>query len=118
MKIHPNSTLQDTLTAGRGLCDLDAVKVLVNEGRERVFNLIEMGMAFDKQNGEFVLGLEGGHSKRRILHAGGDATGKELTCFMLQKVKEQPTVKPFEYHAVVKLLKNDNCDCWSAGFRF
>ncbi len=103
----PEQHIQDTLTAGRGLCDLDAVKVLVNEGRERVFNLIEMGMAFDRQNGEFVLGLEGGHSKRRILHAGGDATGKELTCFFLQKVKEQPSVKPFEYHAVVKLLKNN-----------
>jgi L-aspartate oxidase len=81
---------------------------LVTEGKERVQELIEMGMDFDKKNGKYVLGLEGGHSKRRILHAGGDATGKELTCFILKKVKEQQSVHPFEYMAVVKLLKNNN----------
>jgi L-aspartate oxidase len=58
---------------------------------------------------EFVLGLEGGHSKRRILHAGGDATGKVITSFMLQKVKEQPSVKSFENVAAIKLLKQKNC---------
>ena len=100
--------LKDTLTAGRGLCDRDAVEILVNEGRDRVKELIEMGMPFDKNNGEFVLGLEGGHSKRRILHAGGDATGKKLTGFILKKVKEQKMVKPFEYMAAVKLLKEND----------
>lgn len=104
----PELHLQDTLTAGRGLCDIDAVKILVNEGRERVLELIEMGMPFDKKNGKYVLGLEGGHNKRRILHAGGDATGKELTCFMLQKVKNQPNVHVYEYMAAVKLLKKNN----------
>ena len=63
----PEDHIQDTLTAGRGLCDRDSVEVLVNEGRDRVLELIEMGMHFDKEDGEFVLGLEGGHSKRRIL---------------------------------------------------
>ncbi len=103
----PARHFEDTLVAGRGLCDTDAVEVLVNEGRQRVLDLIDMGMPFDKQNGKFVLGLEGGHSKRRILHAGGDATGKELTCFFLQKVKERPSIEAFEFHAVVKLLKNN-----------
>ena len=104
----PELHLHDTITAGRGLCDVDAVKVLVKEGRERVLELIDMGMSFDKIEGKYVLGLEGGHNKRRILHAGGDATGKELTCFMLQKAKEQPTVQAFEYMAAVKLLQKNN----------
>ena len=104
----PELHLQDTLTAGRGLCDIDAVKILVNEGRERVLELIELGMPFDKKDGKYVLGLEGGHNKRRILHAGGDATGKELTCFMLKKAKEQPSVHAFEYMAAVKLLQKDD----------
>ncbi|MGC9355606.1 MAG: L-aspartate oxidase, partial [Mariniphaga sp.] len=104
----PELHLKDTLTAGRGLCDKDAVEILVNEGRDRVKELIEMGMSFDNNNGVFVPGLEGGHSKRRILHAGGDATGKELTCFFLNKVKEQKSVKPFEYMTAVKLLQEDN----------
>ena len=104
----PELHLNDTSVAGRGLCDIDAVRILVNEGRERVLELIEMGMSFDKIDDEYVLGLEGGHNKRRILHAGGDATGKELTCFMLQKVKEQPLVNAFEYVAAIKLLQRNN----------
>ena len=104
----PEKHLHDTLVAGRGLCDVDAVRVLVNEGRERVLELIEMGMPFDKRNGKFILGLEGGHTKRRILHAGGDATGKAITGFKLQKVIEQESVTTFEFVAVVKLLIKNN----------
>jgi L-aspartate oxidase len=99
--------IQDTLTAGRGLCDLDSVQVLVSEGRDRVLELIGMGMEFDREQNDFVLGLEGGHSKRRILHAGGDATGKALTCFMLKKVNEQAHIKAFEYTTVVELLLSE-----------
>ncbi len=104
----PEKHLQDTLVAGRGLCDVDAVKVLVTEGKERVLELIDMGMPFDKRNDKFILGLEGGHTKRRILHAGGDATGKAITGFKLKKVKEQKSVTAFEYVAVVKLLIQNN----------
>lgn len=104
----PRFHMEDTLTAGRGLCDRDAVEILVNEGRDRVKELIEMGMQFDKKDGQFVLGLEGGHNKRRILHAGGDATGKELTCFILDKVKKQKAVVPFEFMTAVKLLKSND----------
>jgi len=104
----PEQHLKDTLSAGRGLCDKDAVEILVNEGRDRVREIIDWGMEFDKINGEYLLGLEGGHSKRRILHAGGDATGKELTCFILKKVKKQASISSYEYISVVKLLKNNN----------
>lgn len=103
----PELHIQDTLVAGRGLCEKDAVDVLVREGQERVKDLINMGMPFDQRNGQLVLGLEGGHSKRRILHAGGDATGRELTCFMLKKVLEQKNIRAFEYTAVTRLLIQD-----------
>ncbi|MGQ8335958.1 L-aspartate oxidase [Sunxiuqinia sp. A32] len=103
----PELHYHDTVVAGRGLCEKEAVEILVNEGRDRIMELIEMGMKFDQVDGKYVLGLEGGHSKRRILHAGGDATGKELTCFMLQKATEQPTVSSFEYTAVTKLIVQD-----------
>lgn len=101
--------LNDTLEAGRGLCDVDAVEILVSEGRDRVLELIEMGMEFDMKDGQLVLGLEGGHSHRRILHAGGDATGKVLTSFMLKKAIEQPTVKSFENVTAIKLIRQKNC---------
>ena len=114
----PEQHLDDTMLAGRGLCDRDAVEVVVTEGKQRVLDLIEMGMDFDKQDGEYILGLEGGHSKRRILHAGGDATGKELTCFFLNKVQEQKAIKPFEYHAALRLLKNNGCITGVQAFDF
>ncbi len=101
---HPDLHLQDTLVAGRGLCDRKPVEVLVNEGREMVSELIGMGMPFDREKGELVFGLEGGHSRRRILHAGGGATGRELTLFMLKKAMDQNSVKAFEYHAAVRLV--------------
>ncbi len=104
------SHIQDTLEAGRGLCDLDAVKILVSEGQQCVQEIIRLGMEFDQENGQYILGLEGGHSHRRILHAGGDATGKGLTIFMLKKVQEQSNIIPFEYTTVVELLV-DNGIC-------
>lgn len=102
--------IHDTLVAGRGLCDHDSVSVLVREGQACVKSIISMGMEFDRDGNDFVLGLEGGHSKRRILHAGGDATGKALTCFMLKKVQEQKNIHAFEYTAAVNLIiKNQEC---------
>lgn len=115
----PELHLQDTLTAGRGLCDCDAVQVLVTEGRDRVRELIEMGMHFDRdQLGHILLGLEGGHSRRRILHAGGDATGKELTRFLLKKVTEKNNIFPFEFMAVVRLIVQEGCIAGVQGLDF
>lgn len=105
----PASHITDTLTAGRGLCDHDAVEVMVTEGIDRVKELIDMGMPFDREGDQILLGLEGGHSHRRILHAGGDATGKKLTQFMLGKVKEKNNISSFEYTTVVKLLNTGGC---------
>jgi len=106
----PEDHINDTLTAGRGLCDRDSVEILVNEGRDRVLELIQMGMHFDKEEGEFVLGLEGGHSKRRILHSSGASTGRDLTKFMLEKVKELPNITAYEHTKAVEMyVENDRC---------
>jgi len=69
--------LEDTLEAGAGLCDREAVEVLVRDGVERVKELIQMGADFDRTQSGFELNIEGAHRKRRILHA-GDYTGKEI----------------------------------------
>jgi L-aspartate oxidase len=78
----PELHLSDTIAAGAGLCDPDAVRVLVSEGPERVRELISMGAVFDQTgDGEaaaLALAREGGHSAARVLHAGGDATGAEI----------------------------------------
>lgn len=101
----PRYHFEDTLTAGRNLCDHDAVTLLVNEGLERVYELINRGMEFDKDlDGRYKLGLEGGHSKRRILHADGDATGKIVTTFMLKEVLAKPQITPFEYCAATSII--------------
>ncbi|MCK4258574.1 MAG: L-aspartate oxidase [Halanaerobiales bacterium] len=69
----------DTIIAGAGLCNRSAVEVLVEEGPDRVRELIEMGTNFDRyQNEQIALAREGAHSRHRILHAGGDATGEEV----------------------------------------
>jgi L-aspartate oxidase len=68
----------DTLTAGAGLCDVDAVRILVSEGPDRVRELMDLGAVFDRIGGELALAREGGHSLARVVHAGGDATGAEI----------------------------------------
>ena len=65
----PEIHKSDTLIAGRGLCEEHSVDILVNEGPDRIEEIIAEGMAFDSKNGVLALGLEGGHHKRRILHA-------------------------------------------------
>lgn len=101
----PEYHFNDTLTAGRGLCDLDSVSILVNEGLIQVREMIAMGMPFDREpGGELLLGLEGGHSHRRILHADGDATGRIMTGFMLQKILQNPHIKTFEYTTAVRIF--------------
>lgn len=106
----PEYHMDDTLEAGRGLCNNEAVKVLVTEGVDRVKNLIDMGMKFDKENGGLALGLEGGHSKRRVLHAGGDITGSEVVNFLTDVVLKNDKINVYEHTQVSKLIvKNDKC---------
>src|SRR5688500_6526244 len=91
----PDSTdlhLADTLAAGAGLCDLDAVRVLVDEGPGRVHELIALGAAFDVDaQGRFELAREGGHSHARVVHAGGAATGAEIERALVEAVQRTAT---------------------------
>ncbi|MFA8436383.1 MAG: L-aspartate oxidase [Marinifilaceae bacterium] len=103
----PQYHLDDTILAGRGLCDHTPVNILVNEGPVRIQELIDLGMQFDTENGELALGLEGGHHKRRVLHAGGDSTGKEVSTFLIRKVKEHPNISIYENHMIFDLLVED-----------
>lgn len=105
----PSLHFEDTITAGRGLCDYPAVNILVNEGPQRIQELISAGMHFDMEDGSLALGLEGGHHKKRILHAGGDATGRMVTSFMISKVINNPNIDIFENHSVIGLLQEEGC---------
>ena len=66
---------EDTIAAGAGLCNERAVEVLTREAPGRIRDLLALNVPFDRQDGELSLGLEGAHRARRVLHAGGDATG-------------------------------------------
>jgi len=106
----PHLHMKDTFEAGRGLCDFSPVNILVNEGPERIKDLIEMGMQFDTLEGELSRGLEGGHLRRRVLHAGGDSTGKELIKFLTQKTLDNKNIEVLENQMVYKLLcQNKQC---------
>ncbi|HOV80298.1 MAG TPA: FAD-dependent oxidoreductase, partial [Bacillota bacterium] len=99
---------EDTLVAGAGLCDAEAVAALVSEGPDRVKELIRLGAIFDCDNRGLCLTREGAHSRRRILHASGDATGAEIQRVLTQRVKEDERIKVMENHYVVDLLVREN----------
>jgi L-aspartate oxidase len=102
----PDQHEKDTLVAGAGLCDLPAVKVLVSEGPEAVRKLIARGAVFDKsETGEIALTREGGHLRNRILHAGGDATGAEVSRALLAAVSNDPGIEVIEHALVLDALK-------------
>ncbi|MFJ1901320.1 MULTISPECIES: L-aspartate oxidase [unclassified Streptomyces] len=85
----PEQHLDDTLVAGAGLCDAAAVRALVTEGPDAVRRLIGTGAHFDTaDDGTIALGREGGHHRRRIAHAGGDATGAEISRALVEAVRE------------------------------
>ena len=114
---NPEIHKSDTLIAGRGLCEDSSVDILVNEGPERIEEIIADDMKFDTENGSLALGLEGGHHKRRILHAGGDSTGRWITEFAISKVESQNNITIFENTLLLDLMvKDGECygvRCWS-----
>ncbi|KRE60895.1 L-aspartate oxidase [Nostocoides sp. Soil756] len=110
--LHPEDTpqehLDDTLVAGAGLCDVEAVRALVTEGPDRVRELVALGAHFDLDDGgEIKLTREGGHHRDRIAHAGGDATGAEISRALiaaLQQVRDDPGIEVVEHALVVDLM--------------
>ena len=104
----PDQHEKDTLVAGAGLCDVTAVKVLVSEGPEAVRKLIARGAVFDlSESGEIALTREGGHLRNRILHAGGDATGAEVSRALLAAVQNDDGIEVLENALVIDALKNE-----------
>jgi L-aspartate oxidase len=98
------SHVQDTLTAGDGLCDLSAVRHIIEAGPARVAELIAWGVQFENgADGRPDLGREGGHSKRRILHA-RDMTGRAIESALLRAIARSPKVKMLEHHLAIDLI--------------
>jgi len=98
----------DTFVAGAGLCHPEAVRALVQEGPERVGELMEWGARFDRGPGNRLsLGREGGHSRRRIAHA-GDHTGREIESALLAAVERERSIDILEDHVVVDLLVRED----------
>src|SRR5208283_4936335 len=104
------SHMRDTLTAGAGLCKKDVVRTIVEDGPARIAELIELGMKFSERDAldedggkQLDLGREGGHSKRRILHA-QDVTGREIERALLNAAARQPNIEIFEDHIAVDLI--------------
>ena len=99
--------VQDTITAGAGLCKPDIVRMVVSEGPERIKDLLAWGVPFTRRTKggapEFDLGMEGGHSRRRILHV-QDLTGREIERILLRRVKKYSNIKIFENHICIDLI--------------
>ena len=95
--------VQDTLKAGAGLCHLDVVEAVIGEGPRRIQDLVEWGARFHREGGRLSLGKEGGHSRRRIVHA-GDRTGRTIEAALLQAVEERPNIQVVEDLMVADLV--------------
>ncbi len=87
-KDSPELHFQDTVAAGDGLCDEEAVRLLVNEAPDRISDLVDIGVPFDTVEGKIALTTEAAHSVPRILHAGGDATGEHIEVTLSRKVRQ------------------------------
>jgi L-aspartate oxidase len=98
---------QDTITAGDGLCDGEAVRVLVEEGPARIQELIDWGTLFDREGTKLAFTREAAHSRRRILHARGDGTGREINRTLLQKVRSLRNVTMLPHAFALRLLVSD-----------
>lgn len=103
--------LTDTLKAGHGLCRREAVRVLVEEGPNRIQELIRWGARFDKTGGKFAFAREAAHSRSRILRARGDATGNEMVRALLSQVIRQKQIIRLDYHFTVDLVVEEGRCC-------
>src|SRR5215218_2233938 len=100
--------VHDTLVAGVGLCDVEAVVALVREGTDAVWALIALGAEFDRGDaGGLSLTREGGHHRDRILHAGGDATGAEIQRALIAAVERAPEIEVIQHALAVDLLLDE-----------
>lgn len=110
----PRSHMQDTIDAGAGLCDEKPVKILVEEGAKVINELIKWGTRFDRdESGDIRFTQEGAHTSRRILHANGDASGREILTCLLGKADSIKNIYFLENHFAIDLLHHKN-ECYGA----
>src|SRR5579864_7983959 len=99
--------IEDTLTAGAGLCDRDIVELVVREAPNQINDLIRWGTKFDLEDGRLALTREGGHSHRRIVHALGDATGHEVMRAIIERARQTPNITIWDQAFTLDLLMNE-----------
>jgi L-aspartate oxidase len=104
---HFEDHIADTLAAGKGLCDPDVVAMVVHEAPQRIGELMAWGTHFDTVNGHVALGREGGHSHARIVHALGDATGREVMRAVILRARDQPHIRIWQNSFTIDLLTHD-----------
>ena len=102
---------QDTLNAGAGLCDPEAVRILVEHGPREIERLMEWGVEFDREGTRLAFTQEAAHSRRRVLHAHGDSTGREIARALFQKARTIEKIRFQSYSAVVDLLTDKGEVC-------
>ncbi len=112
------SHIQDTLTAGAGLCDPTAVRLVAEQAKPAIEELIQLGVPFSKCQAEqcdypFHLTQEGGHSHRRIIHA-ADHTGRSITETLTQAALDHPNIQVLEQHTTIDLILNEQKACIGA----
>lgn len=112
---------QDTMQAGAGLCDALAVRALAEAGPERIQQLIEWGAEFDTDGGKLTFSIEGAHSVNRVLHAGGDSTGREIARTLFRKAQSINAISFQSFSSVVDLLTENGevagAVAWNEGDR-
>jgi L-aspartate oxidase len=99
--------IEDTLTAGAGLCDRAVVEAVVREAPHQINDLIGWGTRFDEEDGHLALTREGGHSHRRIVHALGDATGHEVMRAIITQARQVPNITVWDKTFTVDLLTHE-----------
>ena len=101
------SHVEDTLGAGGNLCDPEIVDMVIREGPRRIEELVTWGTQFDQLEGTLSLGREGGHSRERIVHARGDATGQEVMRAIIDRTRDQANIDIWENAFTVDLLTHE-----------
>src|SRR5438309_3138297 len=99
--------IEDTLTAGAGLCDREIVELVVREAPQQITDLIRWGTHFDEEDGQIALTREGGHSHRRIVHALGDATGHEVMRAIIERARHAPHITLWDRTVTLDLLTHE-----------
>ena len=106
----PKLHLEDTLKAGAGLCDREAVEFLVERGSASIASLLEMGVAFDRHQSQLAMTLEAAHSRPRVLHA-ADTTGRAIVATLAQQVLQRSNIQVLSQAFALKLWLNEDRQC-------